>query len=158
MSIDELETLLKLYGAEPENWPCEARPTASALLSSNPHAQRLLEQYQDDEKKLDTLLDQLADQESIPDFRALEASIMQQPLPPKSRYMTDRLLDWLLPKANHSGLPYWRPLMAACLPLLFGILLGNFYSFGVGIDFDTVDNWDDELYLLSLNDYVETAL
>ena len=52
--------------------------------------------------------------------------------------------------------------MAACLPLVFGILLGNYFTFGVFgeagvyLDGDEYEYWEDELTMLSLTDYSES--
>jgi len=46
--------------------------------------------------------------------------------------------------------------MAACLPLVFGIVLGNFYSFGINSEIDELDYWDDELAFLALSDIPES--
>jgi hypothetical protein len=40
--------------------------------------------------------------------------------------------------------------------LVFGIVLGNYFSFGIGIEDDGFQYWDDELAMLSLTDYTET--
>lgn len=158
MTLDELEQLLNRYGSEPDNWPVDLRQSALLLISRSSHGQRLLDQLNDDESKLDSLLDQLSIRQIIPEFPGLEARVMQQQLPEQSRSLVDQLLGWLLPKPGNSGLTLWRPAMAACLPLLFGMLLSNVFSFGIDTNLDNVQNWDDEFYLLSLNDYVETIL
>ena len=49
----------------------------------------------------------------------------------------------------------WKPVAAACLPLVFGIILGNFYSFGVTFESDEIEYWEDELSMLSFNNYSE---
>lgn len=158
MTLNELEELLNLCGSQPDDWPIDLRQSALLLISRNANAQSLLDQYDVAEQNLVSLLDQLASQEAIPEFPGLEASVMQQQLPKPSHTRLDQLLDWLLPRSGYSGLQFWRPAMAACLPLVFGMLLGNVFSFGIDANFESVENWDDELYLLSLNDYVENIL
>ncbi len=158
MTLDDLEQLLDRYGSQPGSWPTELRQTALVLISRSTDAQQLLDHYSDSEHKLDRLLDLLASQETVPEFPGLEVKVMHQQLPERSRPLIDSLLDWLLPKSGFTGSKLWRPVVAACLPLLFGMLLSNVFSFGIDSNLNNIENWDDELYLLSLNDYVETVL
>jgi hypothetical protein len=39
--------------------------------------------------------------------------------------------------------------------LAFGIVVANYFSFGVGIENDGFQYWGDELAMLSLTDYTE---
>ena len=50
----------------------------------------------------------------------------------------------------------WRPALAACLPLVFGIVLGNYYSFGISSEVDEFDYWEDELAMIALTDISES--
>jgi hypothetical protein len=64
------------------------------------------------------------------------------------------VLDWLIPRQSRGMAWAWRPALVACLPLICGIYMANFYSFG--IELDSADNsWQEELYLISMNDYAE---
>ena len=99
-------------------------------------------------------LEQQLDVLPVPIFEGLEAKILSQPLPPRTISPLDTLLDWLLPNSEFT-LRLWQPVAAACLPLAFGIVLGNFYSFGVTFESDEMEYWEDELTMLSLNNYSE---
>ena len=87
-------------------------------------------------------------------FSGLEAKILGQSLPPRTPSLLEQLLEWLLPNSGFT-LRLWQPVAAACLPLVFGIVLGNFYSFGVTFESDEMEYWEDELTMLSLNNYSE---
>lgn len=138
--------MLDRCGADPGDWPAHERAAGLALLDTNPEAQTLLQEHQ----RLTLILSQY----HVPAMPGLEARVMHQSLPARRRSIFDRALDWVLP-ANLFGPQIWRPAMAACLPLVFGILVGNYFSFGVTTENQGFEYWDDELYVLSLNDYTE---
>ena len=146
MTLQEFSDILDRCGAEPMAWPHPERAACRALLESDITARTLLLEHQ----RLAQALNQL----QVPAMPALEARVLNQSLPARTRSAIDRALDWLLP-VNPVGSVFWRPIMAACLPLLFGILVGNFFSFGVTAENQGFEFWDDELYVLSLNDYTE---
>ncbi len=100
-------------------------------------------------------LEQQLDQITVPEFAGLQARILNQQLPPRNDPLLDKLLDWLIPAGGFT-IQLWRPAMVACLPLVFGIVLGNYYSFGVGLQSSEVEYWEDELAMLSLSDYSES--
>jgi len=54
-----------------------------------------------------------------------------------------------------TGKQVWCPAIAVSIPLVFGIVLGNYFSFGVGIEDDGFQYWGDELAMLSLTDYTQ---
>jgi hypothetical protein len=101
-------------------------------------------------------LDRLLNQIEVPDFSGLESRVLNQSLPERQMPALDRFLDWLLPRENF-GKNIWRPATAACLPLVFGIVVGNYFSFGFNLESDGFSYWEDELTMLSLNDYSETT-
>lgn len=146
LTLSDFTNLLDRHGANLDTWPAPARAAGQHLLDSDVAAQDLLRR----QRQLDSLLDALP----IPEFAGLESRVLHQPLPPRSRSVMDAALEWLFP-ANALGRQFWRPAMAACLPLVFGIVVGNFYSFGITTENPGFDYWDDELYMLSLNDYTE---
>ena len=94
------------------------------------------------------------DQLAVPGFPDLELKVLTQEPPARSESLSDRIVNWLLPERNFRK-QLWRPAMAACLPLVFGILLGNYFSFGVFAEADEYEYWEDELTMLSLTDYSE---
>ena len=148
MKIEEFTRIVETYGSESTRWPAELREEGTAFMASNPTARTLINQ----QRELDKLLNQLP----VPDFPNLESRVMNQQLPARKASISDQILAWLLPE-NSFGKQIWRPTMLACLPLVFGIVIGNFFSFGVGLENDGFAYWDDELTMLSLSDYTENT-
>lgn len=146
LQISEFTDILDRWGDAPEAWPASAREACEQLLRESEEARQLLRQ----QRRLHEELGQMA----VPAFPGLEARVLNQPLPPQRRPVLEALLQWLLPE-HALGKQLWRPVLAACLPLVFGILVGNFFSFGVTAESPGFEYWDDELYVLSLNDYTE---
>ncbi len=149
MTIEEFTKLLESHGAESSRWPDSTREECLGFLAGNTQAQELMNQ----QRELEALMNQI----EVPNFPELQARVLNQALPERDRTLFDELLQWLLP-ANISGGQIWRPALVACLPLLFGIVIGNFYSFGIGVESDGFSYWEDELTMLSLNDYSENSL
>lgn len=146
ITIEEFTVIVESYGTEPARWPVAYRGECERLLAVNVEAQDLLKQ----QLELENLLGQIA----VPDFPGLESRILRQSLPPQPVSIFDYILQWLLP-SGELGRRIWRPALAACLPLAFGILIGNFSSIGFVFEDDSFEYWDDELYMLSLSDYTE---
>lgn len=147
MTLEEFTKIVAIYGSDTEAWPTVVRDDCKALIADSSEARTLIEQ----QRELDRLMNQIA----APEFPDLEARVLNQELPDRSGSAIDLLMDWLLPQ-NNFGNMLWRPAMIACLPLVFGILLGNFFSFGVFIAADEYEYWEDELTMLSLTDYSES--
>ncbi|MEQ8953214.1 MAG: hypothetical protein RL120_03710 [Gammaproteobacteria bacterium] len=142
MKLDQFTKLLPVYGPDLQRWPDTLGDSARLLLANDQQALALLEQ----EQKLAAMLDAV----SVPDMPGLEHRVLSQALPPQPESRLDLLLNWLLP-VDASG-QWWRPALAATVPLIFGVVLGNFFSFGVtGVS--EVQNWQEEMYLVSLIDY-----
>ena len=149
MTLDDFKHVLDSYGSSRNSWPQEVQDDCAKLLAEDAQARALLQ----NQHRLDAALDSL----SVPDFPGLEARILNQPLPARDRALTDRLVEWLVPdSASLSEL--WRPAMAACVPLVFGIVLGNYFSFGVVDETSGFDNWDDELLMISFTDVEQGQL
>ncbi|PCJ22467.1 MAG: hypothetical protein COA96_14395 [SAR86 cluster bacterium] len=146
ITIKEFTQIVETHGTEPTHWPAELRGECSAFVANSAAARSLIHQQQ----KVENLLDQII----APDFPTLESRVVNQLLPKHTGSVFDQILNWLLPQ-NGLGKNIWRPAMVACLPLMFGIVIGNFYSFGVDLGNDGFAYWDDELIMLSLNDYTE---
>lgn len=143
MTLDDFKHVLDTHGGNRNNWPQGIQDDCARLLSEDAQARALLQS----QHRLDATLDAL----TVPEFPGLEARILHQPLPPRDRSLADRLVEWLLP-ASASLNELWRPAMAACVPLVFGIVLGNYFSFGVVDETNGFDNWDDELLMISFTD------
>jgi hypothetical protein len=96
-------------------------------------------------------------------YSRVEARVLNQPLPPQSqstvpgtpsfaRGLTqsiDTLIEWVSPRRQ----TLWQPVLAASCPLVLGIVIGNFFHFGVNATTEpSFESWDDELVMLSFND------
>jgi len=143
MTLDDFKHVLDTYGSNRNCWPQEMQENCAKLLADDAQARALLQS----QHQLDAALDAL----TVPDFPGLEARVLNQQLPARDRTLVDRLVEWLLPDSRSLG-ELWRPAMAACVPLVFGIVLGNYFSFGVVDNSNGFDNWDDELLMISFTD------
>jgi len=96
-------------------------------------------------------------------YSRVEAHVLDQPLPPQSQLTVagapsfasgltrgiDALIDWVSPRRQ----TLWQPVLAASCPLVLGIVIGNFFHFGVNATTEpSFESWDDELVMLSFND------
>ncbi len=147
MNLEEFTRIVDLYGSEPARWPESLRAECETYVANSIEAKALLNQ----QSQVDKLLAQI----ETPIFPGLETRVLNQPLPERNRSLFEKAMNWLLPNEDF-GKQVWRPAIAACIPLVFGIVLGNYFSFGIGIDDDGFQYWDDELAMLSLTDYTET--
>lgn len=148
MTLEEFTRIIDLCGAESARWPKRLRAECEAFVANNIEARALINQQ--------WAVDELLNQHAVPDFPGLESRVLNQTLPERNRSAFDTLVEWLLPRDGF-GQNLWRPAVAACLPLVFGIVLANYFSFGVGIENDGFQYWGDELAMLSLSDYTETS-
>jgi len=148
MTLEEFTKIIDLHGSEPARWPKSLRAECESFVANNIEARTLLNQ----QWQLDEIMGQL----EVPSFPSLETRVLNQPLPERNRSFFEEALSWLIP-SKYSGKQVWRPALVACIPLAFGIVLGNYFSFGIGIEDDGFQYWDDELAMLSLTDYTETS-
>ncbi|MEX0962697.1 MAG: hypothetical protein WDZ52_01465 [Pseudohongiellaceae bacterium] len=146
MTLEEFTKIVDLYGAESAAWPQRLRKECESFVANSVEARALINQQ--------WAVDDLLDQFEVPEFPGLESRVLNQALPEKRRSLFDPLVEWLLPQYGN-GRNFWRPAFAACLPLVFGIVLANYFSFGVGVESDDFQYWGDELAMLSLTDYSE---
>ncbi|MCG8414581.1 MAG: hypothetical protein MI746_10230 [Pseudomonadales bacterium] len=144
MTLDEFTHILEVYGSDAEQWPDSQREACLHFTKVNTQAKALLASYQQLDAKLNTI--------AAPSFPGLEQRVLTQSLPAKQSGLLDSIINWLLPEAD-SWSDLWRPATAACLPLVLGIVVGNFYSFGITVEDDGFQYWDDELLMLSFNEY-----
>lgn len=158
MNLQRFSQIISAYGAKIESWPIEERHEAAEFLQRNSEAQKLI--------KVEMLLDQQLDDHSPEDIDVLRLtnnivtmiaeqtesdlqSELQSELRSKKQPTTlsgflDHLLDWLLPV---EPIQFWRPALAASLPLIVGGLLG------MNIDtsqLDSSDYWEDELEIMAI--------
>ena len=147
MTLEEFTRIIDLYGSESARWPKKLRAECQSFVTNNIEARTLLNQQ--------WLVDEIMEQLEVPSFPGLETRVLNQPLPERNLSLLEAVMSWLLPGEN-LGKQLWRPAIAACIPLVFGIVLGNYFSFGVGVEDDGFQYWGDELAMLSLTDYTET--
>ena len=150
MTLEEFTRIIDLHGAESARWPKRLRAECEAFVANSIEARSLLNQ----QWAVDELLEQL----EVPEFHGLESHILNQALPERNRSFFDPIVEWLLPQGGYAQ-NLWRPAVVACLPLVFGIVLANYFSFGVGVgvENDGFQYWGDELAMLSLTNYSEIS-
>lgn len=145
MDHDTFTRLLERYGTTESNWPAELRAEAGRYLASNRDAQSLMARF----RPLDDALDRY---EVRPDNIRLRAAILARVdgLPPSTRprNVLDAIIGWLLPDL-HDSRALWRPVLAASLPLMAGIIIGSTFTIDA---LDTTDSWDEEIQLLALEE------
>ncbi|MCH2324473.1 MAG: hypothetical protein MK317_07205 [Pseudomonadales bacterium] len=147
MKLGNFSQEIEIYGADSAMWPEDLREDLEAFLAKNESARSLLSEYSQLEQSLDKI--------AVPDFPGLETRVLNQALSPRQQSLFVSLISWLLPTENF-GANLWRPALAACLPLVFGIVLGNYYSFGISSEVDEFDYWEDELAMIALTDISES--
>lgn len=147
MNRQDFKRLIEEQGTDPKSWPAELRKQIDLLLVKDPQAASVLAEYQE----LNSLLLNIP----APDFKQLANQIATQDLPAQDVSTLDAIMNWLFPYAG-SGL-VWRPALLACLPLVFGVVMSNYFTFGIGTD-QLQQNWNDELAMLSLSDYSENLI
>lgn len=143
MTAQRFEQIVTAYGSEAMRWPATEREAALDYLKRSCAAQSLVEEYRE--------LNRLLDAVQVPALAQMERRVMRSLQQASRASVLDKVLDWLLPAQGRGA---WRPALVACLPLICGIYMANFYSFGVELE-STENSWQDELYLISMNDYAE---
>lgn len=144
MASERFDAIIEAYGSRPERWPAEERAAALAYLRDNPQAQALVNSYR--------ALDDLLDEYQVEGLTSLQQHVLVQTALVSESTLLDRVFEWLLPRSERVLAWFWRPALLACLPLLCGLYLGNHFSFGID---GTQPSWEDEMFMLSLNDYAE---
>ncbi|MDX1491466.1 MAG: hypothetical protein R3332_09270 [Pseudohongiellaceae bacterium] len=149
MSIthERFSTIVEAYGTDASKWPASEREAAKAYMLANPQAMQLFEEYR--------ALEQLLDEHTIPSLALIEKRVIAKLEASSQKSLTEAFIDWLLPHSERLFTSLWRPALVASLPLIFGVYLSNFYSFG--IDSETYMSMEEELYMLSLYDYAEPS-
>ncbi|MDA0789077.1 MAG: hypothetical protein O2780_06415 [Proteobacteria bacterium] len=146
MNHERLKRIIEAYGARQENWPANERGQAVDLLAADEQAQRTLAGYLAQQRSVDEALDAL----TVMPGADLRDRILQA-LP--RLHWVDRCLAWLLPDTDQLRQYFWRPVLAASLPLVTGLLLG-----ASTLTTDTSFSWEDELTLMALDDSVMEIL
>ena len=137
MDHDRLIRIIETYGADERRWPEDERDLALALLARDQDAQRI--------RNAESLLDRELESSSPPTPLHLRSQILSA-LPPQQTWL-DRVIDWLLPSPAQLHQVFWRPVLAASLPLVIGLMLGGSLTGTEPPDWSA----DDELYLVQLD-------
>lgn len=149
MTAQRFDQIVTAYGGEPMRWPAPEREAALHYLAQNPEAQTLVAEN----RELDRLLDAVA----VPALAQMERRVIRALQDATRDSLLDTVLNWLLPRQSRGMAWAWRPALVACLPLICGVYMANFYSFGIdNFGTESAENsWQEELYLISMNDYAE---
>ena len=143
MNIKQLTLIFEVYGSKPEGWPVDKVKEIYDLLETNSDAISLKKEFDE--------MDQTLNELYLPNFDNLTQQILDRQLPQRNSNLATNLLNWIWP-AHPSIWFFWRPISAAALPLLFGIFLGNYFSFGINYESSDSEYWAEELTILALID------
>jgi len=151
MTAQRFEQIVTAYGSESMRWPATEREAALHYLAEHSEAQALAEEYRE--------LNHLLDAVQVPSLAQMERRVIRSLQEATRDSLLDKVLDWLLPRQSRGMAWAWRPALVACLPLICGVYMANFYSFGIeSFGIESVENsWQEELYLISMNDYAEIS-
>lgn len=108
MQAETLRRLLDTYGADPARWPEEQRAAMHTALAAHPELAERRRQAADLDRWLDS-------------YRVARFDLGERILAAVPETRLERLLHWLLPA--QPGL-WWRPAMAAAMPLVLGVAIG----------------------------------
>lgn len=138
MNLKTFGRLLETYGTIEGHWPPEVRAEAKQLLSTDAGARALLERY--------APLDEALDNYRVnPDVTSVRAALLARF---DKKNIIDRITAWLLPEPGERH-AFWRPALAATLPLIIGIILGSTLS--LGNTSSSATNWSDEISMVALS-------
>ncbi|MFK8041884.1 hypothetical protein [Congregibacter sp.] len=108
MSPERFQELLDTYGGREEHWPDEQRKAMHSCVEGHPELGLQLREAQELDRMLDSYVPATTDLQ--------QRVIAALPIP-----FADRILAWLVPQAPQL---WWRPVMAASLPLAMGLAIG----------------------------------
>lgn len=100
--------VLSAWGADAKRWPEELRDRVAGALEGDPELRRARDR--------EALLDDWLGEDPLQPAPAVSEILAALPRP-----LLDRFLGWLWPS---DGVGFWRPALAACLPLALGLALG----------------------------------
>lgn len=116
MNLERLREIIGSYGAAEDSWPPDERNAVLSLLDHSAEARALVSI----EASLDTLLDAF----EIPSDSHAQNRLKQKILTEIAPNVVERIIDWLTPEMEALRSSFWRPTLAAALPLLVGIAIG----------------------------------
>ena len=108
MDTERFRGLVDAYGADPRRWPEDERAAMEAFRGAEPPAEAWLHEARE--------LDGWLDRDTV-----TTRDLSQQILRALPQPFAERLVAWLLPR--EPGL-WWRPAVAAALPVVFGVAIG----------------------------------
>lgn len=135
MTEQRVYTLIAAYGADPVRWPEDEREAAMALLDATPALRAILNEA--------LTIDGFLDTNHHRQVLTPEAILAQLPAPgliERIQRWGQRVLDWLTPSAPSD---FWRPAVAAMVPLALGVAIG------VGTAADSADWSTTEAYVFA---------
>ena len=116
MNLERLREIVGSYGASEENWPSDERIAVLSFLKNSAEARALVSI----ESSLDTLLDAF----EVPSDIHAQHILKQKILTGITPNFVERMIDWLTPELETLKTSFWRPTLAAALPLVIGIAIG----------------------------------
>jgi len=135
MNHSRLLQLINAYGTNSDRWPEEERSSALQQLAQDSDAQQAINNL----KSFDAVLDSYI----VPPLTDLRRKILGN----LHKSWIDSGIEWLMPSFDELPAYFWRPVLAASLPLITGLLLGsNLFTV------DIADSWEDEIELIALYD------
>ena len=142
MNLDRLETIINCYGSDPGRWPSDERQAALDFINNSRTARQALQASTTSAMQLDAWL---ASDASLTAPQQLQHRIAQRATEQvlgssMQGGLTDNLLErfftWLLPdptdlinsfwKNSFWKNSFWKSGLVACLPLVVGMVWGNF--------------------------------
>jgi len=116
MNLERFTLIVESYGVDSQQWPDHERVEALEFSRASSHAMSLLEQA--------TELDQHLALFELPDSKLSVQRIERGILLALKPGALEQLLNWVLPDFNDLAHTLWRPTLVACMPLLFGVVIG----------------------------------
>jgi hypothetical protein len=135
MNHSRLLQLINAYGKNSDRWPEEERLAALQQLAQDSEARQAIVNLESFDAALDSYVAAPA-----PHLRNMILGNLR-------KSWIDSCIEWLMPSFDELLAYFWRPVLAASLPLITGLLLGS-SLFTV----DIADTWEDEIELIALYD------
>jgi hypothetical protein len=142
MNLREFTRMVEIYGASPERWPSAQRAAGLSFARQDASATPVIARAQ--------VLDDALDRYEVPvDSTRITTRIVARLPATPMRGAVEQLLEWLFPdRMNLNQL--WRPMFAASLLLVVGVVVGSTVTTDFAQSEDMADAWDEEIYLLAL--------
>jgi len=135
MNHSRLLQLINAYGTNSDRWPEEERLAALQQLAQDSEARQAIVNLKSFDAALDSYVAAPA-----PHLRNMILGNLR-------KSWIDSCIEWFMPSFDELLAYFWRPVLAASLPLITGLLLGS-SLFTV----DIADTWEDEIELIALYD------